>query len=447
MASKNIVEVVIKATDQASKKLGGLNKTIKMLGIGAAAAGAAVLAAGVIIGKTVFNLAKESAQVEKLRGTFNSLADSIGENADLMIKDLRVASRGMLNDADLMQASNKLVAMGLADTTEESAKLVEMSTQLGSAMGMTATDSAEAFALMLANQSIPRLDNFGISSGKVRDRILELMEAEEGMTRETAFMTAVMEEGGKTMEKVGEQGEGAAANMARLEANIDNLKVEIGNRLLPVLEVITDKLLVMWDSPQVQAGLDNLFNWLENVIGDEESGLIGIMTALLSGEIEKGFDMAFGQGAYGSVIKVIVAIDALLNRWDRFYTGFASTNNAVTRWINEAQRKVFNLMDVINIPHAPRVPWPLMNVPGESYRGPRAAGGLVSSGGSYLVGEEGPEILSMGRNSGYITPNNKLGGVTINLHVHSAVSLSDMANAERVLLPMVEKGLRMVMAR
>jgi TP901 family phage tail tape measure protein len=38
----------------------------------------------------------------------------------------------------------------------------------------------------------------------------------------------------------------------------------------------------------------------------------------------------------------------------------------------------------------------------------RAAGGPVRSGTSYLVGERGPEILTMGRASGYITPNHKI---------------------------------------
>ncbi len=45
----------------------------------------------------------------------------------------------------------------------------------------------------------------------------------------------------------------------------------------------------------------------------------------------------------------------------------------------------------------------------QSYSG-RALGGQVSSGTSYLVGERGPELLTMGNNSGNITPNNKLGG-------------------------------------
>jgi hypothetical protein len=43
-------------------------------------------------------------------------------------------------------------------------------------------------------------------------------------------------------------------------------------------------------------------------------------------------------------------------------------------------------------------------------RGARAAGGPVSAGGAYLVGEQGPEILQMGNTGGNIVPNHALGG-------------------------------------
>ena len=70
-------------------------------------------------------------------------------------------------------------------------RVVEIASRLGD-QTMAVSDRVSDFALMLANQSLPRLDNFGISSGKVRARIEELMSTVAGMTRETAFMQAVM---------------------------------------------------------------------------------------------------------------------------------------------------------------------------------------------------------------------------------------------------------------
>ena len=61
---------------------------------------------------------------------------------------------------------------------------------------------------------------------------------------------------------------------------------------------------------------------------------------------------------------------------------------------------------------------------GGVFGGGKAAGGAVSAGTSYLVGERGAEIFTPGV-SGMITPNNKIagngGGTTINLNVTGAI--------------------------
>lgn len=48
---------------------------------------------------------------------------------------------------------------------------------------------------------------------------------------------------------------------------------------------------------------------------------------------------------------------------------------------------------------------------GPGVSGKRASGGPVSAGRSYLVGERGPEVVTMGGN-GHVTPNRDLGGFT-----------------------------------
>jgi len=69
--------------------------------------------------------------------------------------------------------------------------------------------------------------------------------------------------------------------------------------------------------------------------------------------------------------------------------------------------------------------------------GPRAAGGPVSAGQTYLVGEKGPELVTMGA-SGFVTPNNRLGGgsttTIVNFHVRALptdTELIDLVNKIR----------------
>ena len=68
---------------------------------------------------------------------------------------------------------------------------------------------------------------------------------------------------------------------------------------------------------------------------------------------------------------------------------------------------------------------------------PRAGGGPVMAGKSYLVGENGPELLSMGAN-GSITPNNAMGGgQTINI----SVGIAQTVRAEiMALLPAIAQA-------
>lgn len=52
---------------------------------------------------------------------------------------------------------------------------------------------------------------------------------------------------------------------------------------------------------------------------------------------------------------------------------------------------------------------------GADFFGPRAAGGPVEAGRSYLVGEKGPELI-VPRNPGVVIPNNKIGGPSVTIH-------------------------------
>jgi len=259
------VAIIVTAKDQASATLGKVGGSLQKLGKVAAIAGAAGVAAlaGIAMGAT--KLALDAAKLEPTRVTFDNLSASIGSTADAMLKKLRPATMGIVSDADLMQAANKMLAMGLAETEDEAAKLSEMAVTLGMAMGEDATVSMENFALMMANQSIPRLDSFGISSAKVRERILELMAATEDMSREEAFKIAVMEQGAVAMEKVGDISGTSAVTMGQMSATISNLKMTIGQALLPILKKLLDFL-----APIIQKVADFISGLTsgEKVIGD-----------------------------------------------------------------------------------------------------------------------------------------------------------------------------------
>jgi hypothetical protein len=76
---------------------------------------------------------------------------------------------------------------------------------------------------------------------------------------------------------------------------------------------------------------------------------------------------------------------------------------------------------------------------GLGFGGGRAAGGFVQGGMSYLVGEQGPELFLPGR-SGYIVPNQKLGGKNININIFiKGNTIMDKRAAEKIGDLMIKK--------
>ncbi len=92
--------------------------------------------------------------------------------------------------------------------------------------------------------------------------------------------------------------------------------------------------------------------------------------------------------AYSNVGKVAVEVGRILRgiKDERVYISVGSNVGQVVAGINSQ----------------------IASIPG--VKGKRASGGPVSPGRSYLVGERGPEVLTMGSQAGSITPNREIGG-------------------------------------
>ena len=186
------------------------------------------------IAQTALELGQLGVQSQKTSAAFAAISGGTIQ-ARNNLNAMRAATQGTLSDMEAMAAANRLMQMGLASNADELGKVTAMAVRLGTAMGRDAGTAIEEFALLLANQSIPRLDTFGISAGRVRARIAELQAAQNGLSRETAFMQAVMEEGTAAMERLGDAGMGQIQNMDRLRASVSNLKVTVGEMLAPAL--------------------------------------------------------------------------------------------------------------------------------------------------------------------------------------------------------------------
>jgi len=233
MARRNRVEVQVD-TSSDTKGIKNIEDAFDALRKSAPFAGAAA-AAGALT--ATFEMAKLGASVNTVADRFTALAGSEQE-ADKFLRQIRQATNGTIDSMTSMQAVSKFLSMGLADNADQAAKLTSMAVALGD-QTMSAGDRIGDFSALLANQSIPRLDNFGISSAQVRTRIEELQAAMPGLSREAAFNNAVLEIGAQSMERLGDSVNSQQASIDRLTAIVTDSKNAfvswVADGIVPVL--------------------------------------------------------------------------------------------------------------------------------------------------------------------------------------------------------------------
>lgn len=105
----------------------------------------------------------------------------------------------------------------------------------------------------------------------------------------------------------------------------------------------------------------------------------------------------------------IPGIGPKLQNAQRDFREFQAQANAELRKIKDKNVKVTVTSNIGSIAAQWASAIAGITASGGKVSGKRASGGPVSAGRSYLVGERGPEVITMGGN-GYVTPNRDLGG-------------------------------------
>lgn len=234
--AKEGIKGVGEQAKQGESGLKGFNDKLGMLtGIAAGAAGA------VQVFKTAFEFAKEGDAIERLEGKLDSLTAKIGTTSEAIVSGMREATNGSVADLDLMNAAVTFLNMGFVNSQQGAEDLIQKIVLLKKPTEDTST-AIENFSLMLANQSIARLDSFGISAGAVKERIDELQKANEGMTRQQAFTIATMEQMDVAIQNQGLSAETLGSSYDRLGVMLQNatndFKQLLDQGLNPVVAVL-----------------------------------------------------------------------------------------------------------------------------------------------------------------------------------------------------------------
>ena len=178
---------------------------------------------------------KSAIKAERAMQSFKIVA---GATADVLLTDLRKASRGLVSDLDLVSAANRALALGI--DKNQLPKLLEVATARAKVMGITTSQAFNDIATGIGRQSKLILDNLGIivnldkayqnyalSVGRSVESLSEfekkqiisneIIKSTEGLIFATSFAT-----------------ETAADKVEKLGAAWDNFKINVGTAIVTI---------------------------------------------------------------------------------------------------------------------------------------------------------------------------------------------------------------------
>lgn len=231
----------LKDVDKAQESAEGSSKSFSLSQLGLTAALTGVTLAAVKQLPELFDLGFS------YRNTQIALAAYTGsaEEAEELTRAVTEAAGGAITKMTAMENATRLLSLGLADNADTAAELTDIAITLGATMGKDATGAFEEFTLLLANQSILRLDTFGISAGLVRQRMEELADEMPEVDRQTRFLNATLEIARGRMDELDAAGFEATSSLDVLRAMFGDVKVEAATLVVNAIEPLIDSFLLL----------------------------------------------------------------------------------------------------------------------------------------------------------------------------------------------------------
>jgi hypothetical protein len=213
----------------------------------------------------------------------------------------------------------------------------------------------------------------------------------------------------------------AGGGMEKFHAQLEHLKVAVGDQLLPALTKFLDKLIKFTDylnnnlAPALKDISDRLdkFKWAVD-------GVQWIMSHSLNIFVLVKFELKALSVAIDGVSFAFDKLKGAASAFKGVGSAIAGAANTVAGAFWSAAHAVEALIGALGRIHVPHI-----SLPSIGSLIPHASGGRVSAGKGYLVGERGPEMFVSG-SSGSIIPNFALaggggGGVNVTVNVHGAL--------------------------
>lgn len=203
--------------------------------------------AGFGVGLSALGVAKFSAEAIQLAASagpvenaFNSMAASLGRNADSMLADLQSISRGAIDQTALMTAANTAMLLGGRTLASELPTLLEVARAGSIALGQDMQFMFQSIITGIARQSPLILDNLGIvvdleTANKQYAASLGItVEAMTEAQKQQALLNDILRVAPDYIANVGADATTAAEQMKTLSAATKELQTAWGEMLIKV---------------------------------------------------------------------------------------------------------------------------------------------------------------------------------------------------------------------
>lgn len=235
--------------------------------------------------RQAYAAASEGAAIEYAAIKFDRLSQSIGTTSELLLGDLKNATRGMMSDAQLMGSAGDLMALGLAKSHDEAVRLSTVAGALGMNMNQ--------LVLTLTNQTTMRFDALGVSVDGFAEKVKALEDA--GMSANDAFKEAFLQQAEDQIARVGSIAESSAGKLMMMESAFANLgdaiKLQLATTFAEFAPVITELGDSMTENITVGQDYKTTMNTIQNLMKT------GLVTGTQYKELLREMGVHSGMGA------------------------------------------------------------------------------------------------------------------------------------------------------
>ncbi len=248
MTKKDEIEIIVKATDNASKEFDKVSKNTKKLSDSFKDVQKySWIATTALVGLETL-MVKQATDVEPVKNAFENLTKTVWESSDTMLKSLKTASKWAVSEYDLMLSANRALKLWVTQNTEDMTDLMKIARLYGQQMGQDVTQSFNDIVTWLWRWSPMILDNLWIiidSEKAYEDYATSIWKAKWELTKAEktqALVNATLVEWRKALDEFWEPAQTMAERFQELKNTFADTATRIWEALLPVIQKLLETI-------------------------------------------------------------------------------------------------------------------------------------------------------------------------------------------------------------